>query len=484
MSVMNINIINTGLAGALLAPALWMATLPLSLQFVAVMMATLPASLLMARFGRRPVFIIGVCIALTATLIQGLALIRGDFTLFISGSVLLGFSHGTAQFYRYAAADAVAVADKSKAVSFVLLGGLFAALVGPEIAYRFVGAVDGAPYAGAFFGAAGVQFFAFFALAGLDIPPPDRRARAGRPLSAFFASVYSATNYLWIRNGEYKKLQNLLVRRSFVNISIQIFGGLISMGSFGLIGGHIIQNMPVKLKKELRLISLFRSIFFNPGRFIKKYNLIPIFKKYNRYPKFSTIESFISSISAHFPLLVVATTLDTKTAGLVFLGARLLLLPTNLLGRHVAQVNVSWSRKLLQRSDFVAQCVKVSASLTLISLLIFLFLKVLYFYGLPENLNDWEGLPSMLLTLAPWFLIQLIVSPMTSILHITNELKKSLAINIFGTVLRLSAIYIAIWLGLNYVLNILVYTSAAYYFLFAIIITHSLFNWKQGESDV
>ena len=304
------------------------------------------------------------------------------------------------------------------------------------------------------------------------------------PLSAFFASVYSATNYLWIRNGEYKKLQNLLVRRSFVNISIQIFGGLISMGSFGLIGGHIIQNMPVKLKKELRLISLFRSIFFNPGRFIKKYNLIPIFKKYNRYPKFSTIESFISSISAHFPLLVVATTLDTKTAGLVFLGARLLLLPTNLLGRHVAQVNVSWSRKLLQRSDFVAQCVKVSASLTLISLLIFLFLKVLYFYGLPENLNDWEGLPSMLLTLAPWFLIQLIVSPMTSILHITNELKKSLAINIFGTVLRLSAIYIAIWLGLNYVLNILVYTSAAYYFLFAIIIMHSLFNWKQGESDV
>ena len=189
MSVMNINIINTGLAGALLAPALWMATLPLSLQFVAVMMATLPASLLMARFGRRPVFIIGVCIALTATLIQGLALIRGDFTLFISGSVLLGFSHGTAQFYRYAAADAVAVADKPKAVSFVLLGGLFAALVGPEIAYRFVGAVDGAPYAGAFFGAAGVQFFAFFALAGLDIPPPDRRASAGRPLSAFFATA-------------------------------------------------------------------------------------------------------------------------------------------------------------------------------------------------------------------------------------------------------------------------------------------------------
>ena len=187
MSVMNINIINTGLAGAILAPSLWMATLPLSLQFVCVMLATLPASLLMARFGRRPIFIIGISIAITATLIQGMALICGDFGPFIAGSILLGASHGTAQFYRYAAADAVLVADKPRAVSFVLLGGLFAALVGPEIAYRFAGAVPDAPYAGAFFGAAGVQLFAFFVLAGLTIAPPDRTAPAGRPLGAFFS---------------------------------------------------------------------------------------------------------------------------------------------------------------------------------------------------------------------------------------------------------------------------------------------------------
>ena len=189
MSVMNINIINTGLAGAILAPALWMATLPLSLQFVSVMLATLPASLLMARFGRRPVFLVGITIAITATCIQGYALICGDFGLFVTGSLLLGVSHGTAQFYRYAAADSVAVADKPKAVSFVLLGGLFAAVVGPEIAYRFAGAVADAPYAGAFFGAAGVQIFAFLALAGLKIARPDRKAPTGRPLSAFFSTA-------------------------------------------------------------------------------------------------------------------------------------------------------------------------------------------------------------------------------------------------------------------------------------------------------
>ena len=89
MTVMNVNIINTGLAGAILAPELWMATLPLSLQFVAVMLATLPASLLMARVGRRPVFLCGVAIY-NSHHDQALAIITGQFGMFVMGSVSVG----------------------------------------------------------------------------------------------------------------------------------------------------------------------------------------------------------------------------------------------------------------------------------------------------------------------------------------------------------------------------------------------------------
>ena len=63
MTTMNVNIINTALVGVLLAPMAWLATLPLSLQFVTSMMTTLPAPLHMARFGRRPVLIAGVLIS-------------------------------------------------------------------------------------------------------------------------------------------------------------------------------------------------------------------------------------------------------------------------------------------------------------------------------------------------------------------------------------------------------------------------------------
>ncbi len=55
------------------------------------------------------------------------------FSLFIVGSILLGFSQANQQFYRYAAADNVSTKLKSKAISFVLAGGLIAAILGPEV---------------------------------------------------------------------------------------------------------------------------------------------------------------------------------------------------------------------------------------------------------------------------------------------------------------------------------------------------------------
>ena len=111
------------------------------------------------------------------------AIITGQFGMFVMGSVLLGVAHGVAQFYRYAAADGLPDQEKPKAVSFVLLGGL-AAAIGPEIAYRFVDVVEGARYAGAFI-AAGVLHLLGFILAGMDSPKPPRSALAGRDMSVF-----------------------------------------------------------------------------------------------------------------------------------------------------------------------------------------------------------------------------------------------------------------------------------------------------------
>ena len=255
MTVMNVNIINTGLAGAILAPELWMATLPLSLQFVAVMLATLPSSLLMARFGRRPIFLSGVFISVTATILQAAAIITGQFSFFILGSILLGSSHGIAQFYRYAAADAVPNHIKPKAISFVLLGGLAAGVIGPEIAYRFVGLIDGARYAGAFLGAGAVHVLAFIALIGMDSPKPLPDQPKGRALGIFFsmsgfrlgliaaAAGYAVMSFLMTAT----PLQIVNVSQLDVADNVRVIQWhVIAMFAPSFITGHLISRFGVK----------------------------------------------------------------------------------------------------------------------------------------------------------------------------------------------------------------------------------------------
>jgi MFS family permease len=111
-----------------------LATLPISLQMTGAMLATIPASLLMARIGRRLGFTLGATIGATGAAIATGAIFAGSFALFCIGTMLTGFYQGFAIFYRFAAADTADVAFKPKAVSLVMAGGIIAALLGPETA--------------------------------------------------------------------------------------------------------------------------------------------------------------------------------------------------------------------------------------------------------------------------------------------------------------------------------------------------------------
>ena len=167
MTTMNVNMINTALVGSILAPVAWLSTLPLSLMFVMSMLSTLPVSLLMSRYGRRPFFVLGVCVSALSTLSQGVAIVLNDYIFFSIASMGLGFSLACAGFYRYAAADSALPEDKPRAISWVMTGGLVAAFLGPEIARSTVDIVPDALYAGCFLPRRLFSFFHLYLFSGL-----------------------------------------------------------------------------------------------------------------------------------------------------------------------------------------------------------------------------------------------------------------------------------------------------------------------------
>jgi len=177
-------IATSALVGYRLAPDKALATLPLAAQMLASMLTSIPASLLMQRFGRRAGFLLGSSIGITGAGLATVAIVTGNFALFILGAALSGMFAGFGNYYRFAAADVATVDYRSTAISYVLAGGVIAAFIGPNLAH-WTSAWLVAPFAGSYLALTAILLLSFATQWFLDIPRPERAARgSGRTLAA------------------------------------------------------------------------------------------------------------------------------------------------------------------------------------------------------------------------------------------------------------------------------------------------------------
>lgn len=179
------------LAGARIAPEPWLATAPIAAMFLGTALATWPAAALMGRRGRRPGFIIGALFGVSGGLLGAMGIGMGSLLLLALGTALIGVYQGFAQFYRFAAAEVADPTFRPRAISYVLAGGVFAAIAGPELG-RLGGPLLAAEFAGSFLLLAAVSLLAAGLLFGLRAPAPAAVSTAApgeetRPLGAVIA---------------------------------------------------------------------------------------------------------------------------------------------------------------------------------------------------------------------------------------------------------------------------------------------------------
>jgi MFS family permease len=188
-----------GLVGYMLTDTKSLATLGATTYVIGSALAAMPAALWMARVGRRAGFMTGAFINIVGCGLAALALHLRSFPLFCAATAVIGIYQAIGLQYRFAAAEVAAPADRAKAISWVLAGGIAGGILGPE-SMRLARDWFATPFAGSFIVLAAYALLAMAVQSRVHVPKPAREERSGggRPLGeivrqpVFVVAVISA----------------------------------------------------------------------------------------------------------------------------------------------------------------------------------------------------------------------------------------------------------------------------------------------------
>jgi MFS family permease len=171
------------IVGATLAPDMSFATVPISMYVVGLAAGTLPTGAISRRFGRRMAFVVGTGCGVLTGVLGSFAILHASFALFCVATFLGGLYGAVAQSYRFAAADGASAAYRPKAVSWVMAGGVFAGVLGPQLVQWTMDVWSPYLFAFSFLVQAAVALVAMGIVVGVDMPKPaPADLHGGRPL--------------------------------------------------------------------------------------------------------------------------------------------------------------------------------------------------------------------------------------------------------------------------------------------------------------
>ena len=181
----NTVIVSTGsIVGAVLAPNPGLATLPITAMVIGMWFGTLPIGALARRFGRRFALQCGSAFGILSGLISYSAVMNGQFWLLLVGTFFGGLYAAAHNSYRFAAADTASEAFRPKVVSWVLAGGVFAAVIGPQLVIFTKDLLPPHLFAASYLGQSACALLAALVLMFVKVPPITAKwIASARPLA-------------------------------------------------------------------------------------------------------------------------------------------------------------------------------------------------------------------------------------------------------------------------------------------------------------
>lgn len=256
------------------------------------------------------------------------------------------------------------------------------------------------------------------------------------PVGFAGAGTYQVLAYWAIRRREFGRVARTKLTQGVGQVVTQVALGLTHAGAPGLLIGDVVGRVAGGGGLGL---AAFRG---RPMAGVSRASLIAAADRYRRFPLFSTWAGLLNIGSLQLPSILFAAFFGAAAAGLYALSYKMLVLPTMLVGQAVGQVFLSRAASVAGEPARLRQLTERTA-------------LVLFAGGLPVFAAVALGGPQLFAgvmgsrwvlagryaqVLAPWFVVWLVSSPLSSLLSVREWQRSALAFSGFEFILRLGSL--------------------------------------------
>jgi len=264
------------------------------------------------------------------------------------------------------------------------------------------------------------------------------------PIGVFLAGLYGSLQYWATRKKQFSAIAQTRMTQAVSSSAVQIGAGYLSFGVIGLLFGQIINF-------SAGIVRLFISFSKETKHLTNQISITKLkenWKKYDKFPKYSTFESLANVAAIQLPVIIIAAVAIGPEAGYLMLAMKVIAMPMGLVGGAIGQVYLAHAPEYYSRGElkqYTTQTIKKIAKITIFPLILIGIIAPFIF---PLVFGDgWAKAGYMLLWMVPWFIMQILSSPVSMSLHVTGNQKTALILQVMGLLLRVGGLLL---ISINY----------------------------------
>lgn len=261
------------------------------------------------------------------------------------------------------------------------------------------------------------------------------------PMGVFTVGMYNTLQYWGTRNKKFGLIAKTRVTQSLSGTSVKLGSGYLLNGwVLGLIFGQLLAQGAGFLSLGVSLLRNDLKIFSR----VKLKHLSLALKRYDQFPKFTSLEVFANTAGIQIPIILIAYYAVGAEAGYMMIAMQLLSAPMGMISAAVSQVYLAEAADVLRQGhlkEFTKKTIKNLAKIAFPPLLIIAMVSPIlipYLLG-----NEWSRTGILISWMIPWFLMQFITSPVSTSLYLTKNQKLAFLLQFIGLFIRVGSVYIA-----------------------------------------